>query len=107
MPRHPHVGGLHADEPHVVAERPAAVRDRRGAPGEHRGRGLARVEAACVHFGDQGHEVGFGAPGVPQHIRQTTKQLVIRDELQGVRVFHAENIGRVFRSSWDRACSTP
>ena len=77
------------------------------AVGEHRGRGLAGVEPARVHFPDVGDEIGLDAPRLAQQLGQSTEQLVVRDQLQRARVFHADNIGSDFSASWDRACSTP
>ena len=73
---------------------------------EHRGRGLAGVEPAGIHFTDVGDEVGLDAARVAQELGQATEQLVVGNRVQGARVFHAHNIGGRFSTSLDRACST-
>jgi hypothetical protein len=54
-----------------------------------------------------GDEIGLDAARLPKKLGQAAEQLVIRNQLESVRVFHADNIGGRSSTSWDRACSTP
>ena len=76
------------------------------AVGEHRGRGLAGIEPARIHFPDEGDEIGFDSPRLMQKLGQSAEERVVRDLLERARVFHADNIGRGSSTSWDRACAT-
>ncbi len=74
-------------------------------PGKHGGRGLAGVEAAGVDFADVRHEIGLGAPRLPQELGEAAEQPVVGDESERAIGIHKENIGRVFSTSQDGACS--
>jgi hypothetical protein len=44
---------------------------------EHRGGGLASVEAPCLHLGDVGDEVGLDAAGLAEEIGEPTQEVVV------------------------------
>ena len=63
-----------------------------GAVDEHRGRGLADVEAAGVDLADVGDEIGFAVPGGRQERSKTTQQLAVGDGLQIVDALHTRHV---------------
>ena len=54
------------------------------AVGEHRWARLAEVEAALVHLGDVGHEVGLDAARVAQDRGELRQQLLVGERLERV-----------------------
>jgi len=76
------------------------------AVGEQRGRSLAGIEPARIHFPDVGDEISFDSPRLLQKLGQSAEERVVRDPLQRVLVFHADNIGGLLLTSRDRVCAT-
>jgi hypothetical protein len=48
-------------------------------------------------------DVGLDAPGLTRELGQAAKQVIVRDRLERSFVFHDQNIGRVFSTSWESA----
>jgi hypothetical protein len=64
-----------------------------GAVGEHRWRGLAGVEPACVDLADVRDEVGLDASRLLRELGEMAQQSVIRNRLEWAMGFHDDNIG--------------